>query len=180
MISAEKCDYIRTLADSAGHLDPKQVVADAKNPASPLHDEFEWDQGTAAEAHWMETARRLIRFVKLEVIIDRQTIVAPFYVCDPLRAPKSRRYLELSRAARQREIAQQVLIAELDRIAAAIRRAQEIAAVLGLTQELADLLNDVTALKTSAERRKDEKAKSRRKKGGKPRGRARGRPELRV
>jgi NTP pyrophosphatase (non-canonical NTP hydrolase) len=182
MISKQKADYIRTLADAAGHIDPNLVVEAAKDPTSPIHDEFVWDTDAAAAAHWVETARQLIRFVKLEVTIQRQTVIAPFYVSDPLRAPKSRRYLELSRAARDIAIAQQVMQAELERIAAAIRRAQQIAAVLGMTEELADLLNDVTMLKTVSEKKAEEKAekKRRKKRGGKSTPRGRARPELRT
>jgi hypothetical protein len=181
MISKAKADYLRGLADTAGHIDPRRVVDEAKNPANPLFDEFDWDVEAAAEAHWLETARSLIRFVKLEVTIQRQTVVAPYYIVDPLRPPRSRRYLELSRAAHDITIAQQVMTSELERIASQIRRAQEICRVLGMSDELEALLSDITQLKTIAEKRAEEKKeKARRKKGSKKAPRARQRPEIRA
>lgn len=46
-----------------GELTPKDVVDDARNPNSPLHSHFEWDDGEAAEAYRLSQARNLIRSV---------------------------------------------------------------------------------------------------------------------
>jgi hypothetical protein len=46
-----------------GELTPADVVADARNPNSPLHPHFEWDDSLAAEQHRLSQARRLIRAV---------------------------------------------------------------------------------------------------------------------
>ena len=46
-----------------GELTPPDVVADARNPNSPLHSFFEWDDGAAAEAYRLSQARGLIRAV---------------------------------------------------------------------------------------------------------------------
>lgn len=181
MISKEKTDYIRSLADRNGHIDPSKVVEDARNPASPLFDEFNWDIDAAAQEHWLDVARGLIRFVKLKYEIADRVVLAPFFVPDPERAPRSRRYVDITVAARNRNLAQQIMISEMDRIAAAVRRAQDVAAVLGLTEELDELLENVAQIKTAAERRRDEqKGKKRR---GRPPGKKkspRGRPEMRA
>ena len=158
MISKQKADFIRSLAFADGHIDPNRVIEAARDPSCIIHEEFDWDVDSAAQKYWVDQAQSLIRFVKLEVLIERQTVIAPFYVPDPLRPPKSRNYLELTIAGRDRAIAQQVLIAELDRISAAIKRAREIAAVLGLTGELDVLLGDVNSLRTATERRREERA----------------------
>jgi hypothetical protein len=157
MISKEKTNYIISLAEDNGYINPTRVIEDARNPNSPLHTEFDWDDVTAAHQHRLETARGLIRFVKLSVQINSVTVVAPYYVPDPERPQHSRRYVELTVAGRNNEVARQVLIAELDRIAAAIRRAQQIAHVLGLSDELDQLLDNVTSIKTVTERRQEEK-----------------------
>jgi hypothetical protein len=60
-------------------------------------------------------------------------------------------------AARSRTTSWQILFGELDRIAAATRRAQQIADVLGLRRELDEFLDDVSLLRTAAERKRDEK-----------------------
>lgn len=58
-------EKIRTA--QAGHLKPDHVWQAAEgNPRHPLHKHFEWDERTAAEAHWRETARVLIRCITVE------------------------------------------------------------------------------------------------------------------
>ena len=157
-ISKEKAAYLITLADDNGHINPLRVIDDARDPKSPLHDEFPWDVNEAARLHWLDRARELIRFVKLNVTIHNRTVVAPYYVVDPERQPHTpTRYVELTIAGRNADIAKQIMAAELDRIAAAIRRAQQIADVLGLSDELDQLLEDVTMIKTASERRQEEK-----------------------
>ena len=80
---------------------------------------------------------------------------------DPERPVNSKRYVELTMAARNEDMARQILTAELDRIAAAIRRAQQIADVLGLQDELDELLTNVATIRTAAERRAEEKEAAR-------------------
>ena len=46
-----------------GELQPADVVADAKNPNSPLHSFFEWSDTKAAHEHRLQQARGLIRSV---------------------------------------------------------------------------------------------------------------------
>lgn len=158
MLSAERTRYVRSLG-SGGYIEPATVVAAARDPKSPIHDEFEWDVHKAAQAHWLDTARQLIRFVRLETTTGPSRTMAPFYVIDPARPPKSQRYVELNRAARDREVAQRVLADEVDRIVRAIRRAQAVAGVLGLSDRLDDLLDNVHMLRSQAEQVAAEKAK---------------------
>lgn len=54
-------DFLRQ--QQKGELEPVNVVDDARNPNSPLHSFFEWDDGAAAEAHRLHQARGLIRSV---------------------------------------------------------------------------------------------------------------------
>lgn len=53
-------------ATTDGELMPKSVVEAARNPKSPLHKHFEWDNEVAAEAHRLDQARRLIRCIRVE------------------------------------------------------------------------------------------------------------------
>lgn len=161
MISKEKADYITSLADANGYISPSRVIEAARDPKSPIHTDFEWDIQAAAEQYWLDQARTLIRFVKLNVEINKRIIVAPYYVPDPDRPPRSGRLVELTVAGRNEDVARQVMQDELNRIAAAIRRAQQVAAVLGLSDELERLLDDVTAIKTVTERKAEEKEKKR-------------------
>lgn len=54
-------DFLRQ--QQKGELEPVNVVDDARNPNSPLHSFFEWDDGAAAELHRLHQARGLIRSV---------------------------------------------------------------------------------------------------------------------
>jgi hypothetical protein len=59
---------LKTLSDRhRGILKPQVVVDAARDPSSPLHDRFTWDDSVAAEKYRLEEARNLIRLV-IEVI----------------------------------------------------------------------------------------------------------------
>ncbi|HAO99858.1 MAG TPA: hypothetical protein DCQ83_07415 [Fibrobacteres bacterium] len=48
-------------AQNGGLLKPEQVVEAARDPGSPLHDQFQWDDTAAAEAYRIQQARGLLR-----------------------------------------------------------------------------------------------------------------------
>jgi hypothetical protein len=162
VISQEKRDFIQSLADEHGFIEPADVVAAARPRNSILHDEFEWDSEKAAEAHRINTAARLIRFVRLEIVINEKSISSVAYVSDPHRPSKSRRYIDLTVVAANTAMKQEILMNELTRIVAQIKRAQEVAAVLGLSRQLAGMLSDVEALLTLAQQRADAQRERRR------------------
>jgi hypothetical protein len=56
--------------DRYGDIKPEVVVDEAKSPRSKLHRYFEWDVRKAAEKHWLEQARHLIRSVKIQVTVS--------------------------------------------------------------------------------------------------------------
>jgi hypothetical protein len=172
MISLDKANYIRTLADKSGYIEPARLVEAARRPDNILHDEFEWDVQKAAEEQWIDQARRLIRMVRIEVTVEHREVRAVGYVVDPDRPPKSHRYVDISIAARNRDQAHQIILDEMSRITAAIRRAQAIAAVLGLEGELDRLLDNVRDVIAAAER-----AEARMKSKKTPPPKTRGRPK---
>jgi len=67
------------IAQRDGEIRKDAVVDAARSPRSRLHNYFEWDLRKAAEKHWLDTAGRLIRAIKIEVITG------------PHRAPKEAR-----------------------------------------------------------------------------------------
>jgi len=157
MMSAAKAAFIRSLEDSSGRLEPEKVVEAARPPGSPIHEDFEWDVKKAAQQHWIEQARTLIRYVRFEVITETETIVVPYYIVDPDRAPKTQTSCELTSFKGQRARALRVLEDEVDRIAAAIERARKVALVLGVGPDLDTMLLN---LETIAERARAAKAAS--------------------
>jgi hypothetical protein len=51
-------------ARNNGEIEPAMLWRDAKgNPKHPAYKHFEWDVQKAAEAHWTDTARRIIRAI---------------------------------------------------------------------------------------------------------------------
>lgn len=69
----EQHEYLELMRKQAGGtLDPTEVLADARNPNSPLHVAFEWDDETAAAAYRLDQARKLIR-VHVQTMGQRQS-----------------------------------------------------------------------------------------------------------
>jgi hypothetical protein len=61
-MNAEQHEYLELMRKQAGgELSADAVLGDAKNPNSPLHTEFEWNDETAAAAYRLDQARKVIR-----------------------------------------------------------------------------------------------------------------------
>jgi hypothetical protein len=119
------------LHEAHGSLTPDLVVEDAKRPDSPLHACFEWDIDKAATAHWLETARTLIRSVRVEVVNQQTTLTAPYFVRDPRAPARDQGYIAIGQIKDDRELAREVVIEECARAQAAFRRAKEVAQAVG-------------------------------------------------
>lgn len=50
-----------------GKATPQAILEEAKDPSSPLHAHFDWNDKTAAEAHRLHTAGRLVRSIVYDV-----------------------------------------------------------------------------------------------------------------
>lgn len=66
-INTEALNELRSLEDTSGRLNPRQVVEQARSDTSSLHPFFEWDDNKAAEEHRVTQARHLIRQIKVTV-----------------------------------------------------------------------------------------------------------------
>lgn len=58
-------NYLKNIEKEFGHIDPKYVVELARDPKSPLHKYFEWDDAIAAEEWRFQTARVLISSISV-------------------------------------------------------------------------------------------------------------------
>lgn len=58
---------IERLAQERGAATARNLLNEAKDPASPIHRYFEWDDAEAADAHRLERARLLIRSIRIVV-----------------------------------------------------------------------------------------------------------------
>jgi hypothetical protein len=61
-------DELTGIYQQRGVLTPEVVVDEARPPTAPLHDRFEWDDSTAAEAYRRDQAHQLIQSVKLPIV----------------------------------------------------------------------------------------------------------------
>lgn len=79
---------------------PDRVVELAVNPAHPLHDCFEWDDGEAGYKYRLWQARQLIRRV---VITTPAGSITPKYVSVKMHEGNDRRYEPIERVVRDQD-----------------------------------------------------------------------------
>jgi hypothetical protein len=150
----ERIDEIA--ARSGGRIRPDAVVEDARDPDSPLHDRFEWDVSKASYAHWLDTARELIRVVRVMSRTDATIVTSVAYVRDPSVPAREQGYISITALRDDEELARRAIIYEFARAQAALTRAQEVAAALNLRSEVDRLIAGVNRAKSKAEKRKPE------------------------
>ena len=141
---------LQSLLQKHGRLHPADVVDDARDPESPLHAHFEWDDARASEEWRREQARRLIRAVPVLVRYERIALRVPKYVRDPDLPKGEAGYVELATIRTKADQAREVVRAEADRATAAVVRAQKVAAALGLEHRLDELLERLQAVREMA------------------------------
>lgn len=142
---------IEATARDDGIITADCVVEAARDEANPLHHEFDWNDSSAAHQHRLAVARALIREIRIEVVdTPRRQITKLSYVHDP-RA-KGQAYIPLSRVARSKQLAKEVMEAELSRCESAIVRAREVADAIGLRDDLDELLRQLIAVRKKASR----------------------------
>lgn len=126
---------LRRLQDRHGRITPRSVVDDARNPESPLHGFFEWDDSKAAEAYRLDQARALIRGCPVVVTHETVTIRPQAYLRDPDRAANEQGYVSFARIMSSDERRHAAMQAECDRVRSMVARARRIAMVCGLGEE---------------------------------------------
>lgn len=93
-----------------GRITPEEVVADARDPESPLHGCFTWDMAKAAAKQLVHEARYLIRCYEVQIVRGDD---APMIVCpaNVRIVPKneSSRYVSASFASQREDLRAQVV-----------------------------------------------------------------------
>lgn len=136
------------LEKSNGRLIPEDVVEAARDPESPLHKHFTWDDSEAASKQRLHEARTLIRTVQIEVKVRDIPIMVCGYVRDPEANAKQGGYRNITVVKSEEDLARSAIIDEMKRVASAVSRAKRIAAVLGIVQDIEaieTLANTLTA-----------------------------------
>ena len=134
-----------------GRITPEMVVDAARDPNSPLHSAFEWDDAQAAHEHRLAQARVLLRRVRVEVETSTRLIRVPYFTRDPDAAPNEQGYLTLPRLRAQEDLARAAAVAAFARAARALADAKDFCEALGLGEELDALRRDVMRLSERVE-----------------------------
>ena len=75
MMDSLKVQAIQAIADAhGGHITPEMVIEAARDKRHPLHSEFDWDVKSAAHKHWQNTARHIIRSVKIVYRVEHKNV----------------------------------------------------------------------------------------------------------
>lgn len=129
-----------------GQITPKQVVEAARNPESPLHDEFEWDEAKAAERHWLDRARSLIRDVKIVIEHHSHAVTVPLMMRNPETPAREQGYATIDRIRSNEYSAREAAVAEFKRAASALARARSVAIALGRGDDIDELIVRLTGM----------------------------------
>jgi len=146
---------IRELYAEHGEITPDMVIEDARDPDSPLHELFEWDVEKAAMDAWRETARELIRSVKIQITVESKSFNAtgyhaPEFVRNPSVRSDHQGYIRVHEIRTNRELSQEALFYELDRINSSLTRARALCTELGLDNEFEIVTNALRIFKEKA------------------------------
>lgn len=153
---------LRTLEDEAGKISPEIVFEAAKPKNHPLHDYFEWDKSEAARKYNLDIARSLIRTVVYKRVESAPVMVrpAPVYVRDPEVEPATQGYVALRSVVANSPSAYAIVLSEIERIVAALGRAQAIASEIGFADDVAELVSRVDDLRSRVAAREVERRAS--------------------
>lgn len=145
-ITRAHVDRIRSLAVD-GLITPRRVLADARDPESPLHELYDWDTQRAAERHWLERTREIIRSVQVVVTTELRTYKLPQYIEAADKNGAEQGYVSVDTLRQDPAMSRRALLQEFERAAAVLRRARTIACGLGYEAEIDELIERVTGLR---------------------------------
>lgn len=150
MLKSEVRDLIRTMAETnGGRITPAEVVEAAKPEDSVLHPYFTWDDTEAARKCREDEARVLIRSVRVVITTQPFITKAPAFVHDPRAFPFAG-YISVGKLRSDEEASREAVGREFAQAAAALKRAREVGAALGLSDEIDALIATLETIKVRA------------------------------
>lgn len=93
-VAAAEFERLKDL--NGGELTPRMVLDSARDPESPLHKAFNWDDASAAERYRLSQARRLIS----KLVIIREGSPEPAIVHVSLKTDEGRSFREAREVAK--------------------------------------------------------------------------------
>lgn len=139
---------IKALENKRGQIRPRQVVDAARPPRSPLHDLFNWNVQNAADHWWLHQARLVINAVSIQVTTKEFSYKASAYMID--MAVEGSGYRSVAALKADPANARESLVYTLEVAAGHMRRALDLAAPLGLSSEIDDLLRRIAGVQRVA------------------------------
>jgi hypothetical protein len=134
-----------------GHLTPEAVIEAAKDPDSPLHGEFTWDDEQAAYRYRLVQASALIRGATLIVKTGETRTILPAFVRDPDKPHHEQGYITTIKAKSDEETVHAVLTEEFARAASILARAKKLAAYFGMENDVAEVEEQIHRLRESVQ-----------------------------
>lgn len=138
MKASDLSDWLESI-ERDSKLTPAEVIEHARDPESPGHGFFEWDDGKAAHQHRLEQARQLLA---RRVVIETESyqVTVPRYVRDPEAASGEQSYVNV-RSISDADLRHQILATEFSRVAQMLSRTRELAKAFGLMDEVDEVVS---------------------------------------
>lgn len=131
---------------NGGILTPDAVIEDAQDKASPLHDQFTWDDTEAAKQWRLEQARSLIRSVKIEIKTDERTVSTVRYIRNPEASHREQGYADVTHLRTREDLAREALRRELAAAKALFERCESLAEAFQMQEEVIELRNRIVGM----------------------------------
>jgi hypothetical protein len=138
------------LEQERGGFTPADVLAEARDPGSPLHRFFEWDDTVAAEKHRLQVAATLTRSVVYRVMtigpeMQKYTPVFPTVKQIDQAGVEGRKYRSLPYVLEQPDLKKQMMDQAVQKLEATIRHFRTLEALASEVPELETVLQRVRA-----------------------------------
>jgi hypothetical protein len=141
----DRYKVLERLEKKNGDLVVDDVIEEAKNPNSALHDVFEWDLKKAAHAEWRSTAKRLIREYRFLIVTEEVVRYAPEWVSKS--DAKTPTFTRTNMVKKDKARSLDLLQDEIARIISACDRSLALADHFKLRTKFEELLKDAAKIR---------------------------------
>ncbi|MEE8568074.1 MAG: hypothetical protein V3S81_05645 [Anaerolineales bacterium] len=133
-------------------LTASAVVEDARDPKSPLHSFFEWDDKKAAHQYRINQARDIIRNVRIQTDFTEHKISAPYYAHDPRQDPQEGGgYKAVDDLKSDKDHAREVLQRRLKSLHTEMETNKRLAEILGIEGDFESFIEHISQLRLLTE-----------------------------
>lgn len=124
-VAGQELERIRTLHN--GRLTPDDVLKEAKDRTSPLHDAFEWDNTKAAQQYRLQQAAYLVRSIEVVVTQPKNKKPSNVRAFVSVKRDNDRSYTSVAHAMSDAELREQVVAQAWNELQAWRRRYENLA-----------------------------------------------------